>query len=44
MNNMKVAFAGSSGSGKTTLVKFVQQELGLEWISGSAGDLYTQRM
>ena len=41
MNNMKVALAGSSGSGKTTLVKFVQQELGLEWISGSAGDLYT---
>ena len=35
----KVAFSGSSGSGKTTLVTYVAQELGLNHISGSAGDV-----
>lgn len=38
-NNLKIAFSGSSGSGKTTLVKFVHEQFGLPWISGSAGDL-----
>ena len=36
---MKVAFSGSSGSGKTTLVTFVAEALGLQHISGSAGDV-----
>ena len=36
---MKIAFSGSSGSGKTTLVTFVAEALGLQHISGSAGDV-----
>jgi thymidylate kinase len=36
---MKVAFTGTSGSGKTTLVKFLESELGLTHINGSAGIL-----
>ena len=36
---MKIAFTGSSGSGKTTLVTYVAQELGIQHISGSAGDV-----
>ncbi len=39
MSNLKVAFSGSSGSGKTTLVEYVYKEMGLEWISGSAGSV-----
>lgn len=42
MTDYKIAFTGSSGSGKTTLVKFVEQELGLKHISGSAGDIKTE--
>lgn len=38
---IKLAFTGASGSGKTTLVKFVEKELGLKHISGSAGDIKT---
>jgi len=40
---MKIAFSGSSGSGKTTLVTFVAETLGLRHISGSAGDVKTER-
>lgn len=36
---MKIAFSGSSGSGKTTLVLFLTQIMGLQHISGSAGDV-----
>lgn len=36
---MKVAFTGTSGSGKTTLVKFLEAELGLKHINGSAGTI-----
>lgn len=37
--NYKVAFSGASGSGKTTLVTFLAQEMSLQHISGSAGDV-----
>lgn len=37
--NMKIAFTGSSGSGKTTLVTYVAEQLKLQHISGSAGDV-----
>lgn len=36
---MKIAFTGSSGSGKTTLVTYVAEQLGIQHISGSAGDV-----
>lgn len=39
LSTLKVAFSGASGSGKTTLVTFVKETLGLNHISGSAGDL-----
>lgn len=38
-SNYKVAFSGTSGAGKTTLVQFVNEELGLSWINGSAGQM-----
>ncbi|WP_396190267.1 AAA family ATPase [Flavobacterium sp.] len=36
---MKIACSGSSGSGKTTLVTFIAEKLGIQHISGSAGDV-----
>lgn len=40
---MKIAFTGSSGAGKTTLVKWVASNFDLQHISGSAGDLFTEK-
>lgn len=39
MDNYKVAFSGTSGAGKTTLVHYVNDQLGLNWINGSAGQM-----
>jgi len=38
---IKVAFSGPSGLGKSTLCKYVQEEMSLEWLSTSAGDIFT---
>lgn len=36
---LKIAFTGTSGSGKTTLVTWLAEQLKLQHISGSAGDI-----
>jgi len=38
---LKVAFSGPSGLGKSTLCKYIQDAISLEWLSTSAGDIFT---
>ena len=41
-NKFNILLAGPSGVGKTTVAKFLSEELGIKFISGSVSDLLPQ--